>query len=301
MHEWLIAPLALVLAFQHASRALGMARAAVELAALCAYGFALEWMAMAVFTSHRYGASWTLAPGGVPLAIAAVWAAVIASAMALAARAGAVSPLHRAALAASFGIALDLMMEPVAVRLGLWQWTPAGRWLGVPIGNFVGWAVIVGGYTFGAERWAGHSGLAHEALRRIVLAIAAIAMLLAVGFVWTRVGAERAFDGIVGWIAWSLLAVAPLLLSPRATAVGGQRPATLATRLADAVGRAPALVFALVAVTFAIDAMRLGNPALVVVAAASLSVLTVSIGRFYLNSFLRFVRALSFGESASSS
>ena len=45
--------------------------------------------------------------------------------------------------AALIAISLDLLMEPVAVRLGLWRWTPPGAWLGVPVGNFVGWAVIV--------------------------------------------------------------------------------------------------------------------------------------------------------------
>ena len=298
IHELVVAPLALALAYRHAARALGGARAAIELLALCGYGFALEWVAMAVFASHRYGAGWTLAPAGVPIAIAAVWAAVITSAMALAVRAGAVSPLRRALLAATLGIVLDLLMEPVAVRLGLWEWTPPGPWLAVPIGNFVGWAVIVGGYTFGAERWAGHGRFGAEATRRLALAAGAIALLIAVGLLWTRLGAEALFAKGAGWAAWLVLLAAPLALGRRTRATTPGSEPTLAERLGRTNGVAPAAVFTLVGLTFAIDALRLGGLELFAVAVGSLVVLTVMI---YLNNFFRFVRALSFGESASSS
>jgi uncharacterized membrane protein len=277
IYELVVAPLALGLAYVHAARALGGRRAAVELAALCAYGFALEWVAMSVFASHRYGPGWTIAPAGVPLAVAAVWAAVITSAMALAVRAGAASALHRAGAAAALGIALDLLMEPVAMRLGLWEWTPRGPWLGVPLGNFVGWAVIVGGYTYGAERWAGHGRLAAEALRRSALAASAIALLVVVGLCWTGLRAERLFAGGIGWAAWLALAVAPLWLARPRT--GRAVETTLAGRLGRTPGAAPAAVFALVGLTFALDALRLGGGDLAVVAAVSAIVLSAVIAR----------------------
>jgi hypothetical protein len=279
IHELVVAPLALALAYRHASRALGGARAAVELLALCAYGFALEWVAMAVFASHRYGAEWALAPAGVPIAIAAVWAAVITSAMALAVRAGAAAPLRRALLAATLGIALDLLMEPVAVRLGLWEWTPPGPWLAVPIGNFVGWAVIVGGYTFGAERWAGQGRLATETARRLALAAGAIALLIAVGLVWTRLGAEALFARGAGWAAWLALLAAPLALGVRARAIASGPEPTLAERLGRTRGAGPTAVFTLVGLTFAIDALLLGGHELFAVALGSALVLGVVLGK----------------------
>jgi uncharacterized membrane protein len=268
VHEWIVAPVAFGLAFRHAARALGAGRATVELAALAGYGFALEWVAIAVFASHRYGAAWSLAPLGVPLAIAIVWAAVITSGMALAVRAGARSAWRRAALAAALGIALDLMMEPVAVRLGLWEWTPRGPWLAVPIGNFVGWAVIVGGYTYGAEHWAAPRALARDAWRRAALAAAAIGALVAVGLLWTHLGAERLFDGGPGWVAWAILTAAgPILLRARPARVGGGP--TLASALGDAAGLEPVLVFAIVGGTFAIDAASLGQGPVGIAAAGS--------------------------------
>ena len=99
LYELLVAPLAAALAFLHARRALGSGRAAGELMALAAYGYALERAAMAAFAAHDYPASWRIAPGGVPLAVVAVWAAVISSAMAVAVRRGARSAAARAAAA----------------------------------------------------------------------------------------------------------------------------------------------------------------------------------------------------------
>jgi hypothetical protein len=271
IHELVVAPLAFALAFTHASRALGARRAALELAALTGYGFALEWVAMAVFGSHRYGASWILAPAGVPIAIAVVWAAVIVSAMTLAVRAGAERAVHRAALAAALGISLDLLMEPVAARLGLWEWTPHGPWLDVPIGNFVGWAVIVGGYTLGAELWPGTGAFARDAARRLALGAGAIGALVAIGLVWKAAGAERIFEGMAGWIAWGTLAVLPLLLARTPSTTRGPAGVSLAARLGAAPGPIPALMFALVAATFATDAVLLGGRDLALVAVGTLT------------------------------
>src|SRR5262249_54174299 len=157
--------------------------------------FALERVAILVFASHTYGDVWRVAPLGVPLAVAGVWASVILSAMALASRLGLRSRAGRAVAAALLGITLDLLMAPVAVRSGLWRWTPAGPWLGVPVGNFVGWAVIVGAYTLGAEHWGDGASHASHAARRVALGALSVLSLIAVGLLWTHLGAERTFDG----------------------------------------------------------------------------------------------------------
>lgn len=266
VHEWLVAPLALALAGRYSARTAGAARAAVEMAVLVAYGFALEWIAIAVFASHRYGEDWRLAPGGVPLAVAVVWAALIAAARALAAGLGRRRPLSRAAAAAALGVTLDLLMEPVAVRLGLWQWTPPGPWLGVPLGNFVGWAVIVGGYVWGAERFAGEGSLAGEAARRLGLAAGSIAALVVVGTVWTRLGLESFFVGTVPWFAWALI------LGLTAVIGWPVEPGLLR-------GGEPHAVFGLLLGTFLMDAAVTGGSEIGAVAAGSALVLGGVLGR----------------------
>jgi uncharacterized membrane protein len=257
VHEFFVAPVAILLAFRHARAALGARRAAGELLTLAVYGFTLERLSMSVFGSHRYGSGWVLAPLGVPIAVALVWAAVISSALALAARRGLRPAWSRALAAALFAVTLDLTIEPVAVRRGLWEWLPPGPWLGVPLGNFVGWVVIVAGYGIGAERWAGDGRFGVEAARRVVLAGGALAALVAVGTVWTRLGMEAVLGRRGGWLAWGLVLVTTAALGlRRAPPFEGD---TLAGRLAVTAGMAPGLVFLAVATAFAAEAALLAD------------------------------------------
>jgi len=268
IHEMVVAPSAFALSFLHARRAVGARRAAGELLALAAYGYALEAVAIQLFGSHTYGTGWHVAPGGVPVAVALVWSALISSAMALAARSGWQGAGARAVAAALIATTLDVLMEPVAVRSGLWRWTPAGPWLGVPIGNFVGWAVIVAGYTLGAERFAGEGPPAREAAIRLVVAAGSILALVAVGLAWRMLGLERLFTGARGWVAWAAVLLGAAAV-PRARAADAPGDG-LAARLGRAPGKLPSAVFLGVAAVFAVDAALLRDARLGLIAVASL-------------------------------
>jgi hypothetical protein len=283
-HELLLAPAVLALAFFHARRALGPGRALVELWALAAYGYALEWVAMGVFRSHDYGRAWRLAPAGVPVAVAAVWAAVIVAALTCAARRGMATSGRRAGAAALIAISLDLLMEPVAVRLGLWRWTPPGAWLGVPVGNFVGWAVIVAAWCAGVEREPLDAPLAKVAVRRLALAASSIAALVLVGAAWRGLRVEGAFTAAAGWVFAGGVWLATLLVT------GRRRPAvawsdTLAGRLGGTAGVAPEAAVLFLAAGFAADAWASDDRALRLAAASTLAVVgfvSVASGRFAL-------------------
>jgi uncharacterized membrane protein len=274
-HEAVVAPAAVIMAMLHATRALGWKHAAVELGALIAYGFVLEKTAMVVFSSHRYAIAWKVAPLGVPIAVAAVWAALIVSGLAVTGRRGLASPLSRAAGAAGLGISLDLLMEPVAVRAGLWEWTPPGPWLGVPIGNFVGWAVIVGAYVLGAELWGESAFLWGQVMRRLSLAGGAIVLLVVVGLAWKGGDAESAFGGLSGWVVCTtlLLATASLGLAHRLP----PNATTLGVRLGALRPHLPNGVFLGVGTAFAVDACALRATSLVVAATGTLLTLLVAL------------------------
>lgn len=266
-----MAPAALFGAWVMGARTLGRRRAAVELVALALYGFMIELVVMRVFGSHSYGSEWLLAPLGVPLAVAAVWAAVILAAMGLAARLGPPSPAGRAVTAAILGIALDMLMEPVAMRSGLWLWTPPGPWLGVPVGNFVGWALIVGLYAYGADQSEpdAASPLA-QTLQRLVLATGCLLGVVGVGLIWQRLHLEAAFSGPWGWAPWALSLCLALWAGrgPRSA----HDTVTLSGRLAAAPGPA-AWVFLLVAGAFAVNALAVGDRSMALAAAGSSTVL----------------------------
>lgn len=265
-HELVAAPLAALLALLLLEAAFGLRRAAVEFLALVAYGYTLEAVAIRVFASHSYGDAWRIAPGGVPLAVAVVWAAVIPAAIAVAARLGFTTRLAGAVAAAVLATSVDLLIEPVAVRSGLWQWTPPGPWLGVPIGNFVGWGIIVGSYTWGASApFEGPTSLLARAARRSLLAAASIAMLVAVGLAWRNLGAEDHFAGRGGFVAGTLLGAA---LSLRFWRRAAEASPAFPALLAAAPRGYSAAVFALLLATFSADAVGLRDAPLVSLALA---------------------------------
>ncbi len=277
VYELLVAPLVFALLARQARRALGAGRAAVEILALVAYGFALEWVSMSVFSSHEYGPEWRVAPLGVPLAVSLVWAALILSGLALAARLSLRSPLARAGAAALLGLSLDFVMEPVATALGLWRWTPPGAWLQVPLGNYVGWAVIVGGYAWGTERFSAPGSLLRQAMWRGLLSLVALATLVGVGLAWRRLGLEVLLPAAAGWLAWGAVCLATLSLAFRShrSALG----TSLGSRLGVVPGHGPGLVFVVTAAAFATHAMVTGPGALRLAALVPTVVLLLVAGR----------------------
>lgn len=272
-----VAPIAAALAFHHAHRSLGAGRAAGELLALAAYGFTVEAVAMAVFATHAYDSSWHATALGVPVAIAVVWAAVITSAMAVAGRHEG-TRRWRAFTAAVVAIALDLMIDPVATRAGLWDWTPPGPWLGVPIGNFVAWGLIVGAYAYGAERWAGAGSIGIQAVRRIALAAACIVFLVLVAAAWTSLGLERAFAGGRGWVVWVAVLLATVWRVGRPASTFAASPGaehSLPARLAATPGRGPEAALCVVALAFAVEAFRIAEAGVTGAAVGSLAAMVL--------------------------
>jgi hypothetical protein len=272
LYELGVAPLAFCLAALHVVRAVGALRALVELLALVVYGFALEATAMAVFASHRYSEGWRVVLWGVPLAVAVMWGALIVSVLAVAGRLHLDSAVARGGAAALLGVAVDLGMEPVAVSSALWEWTPRGVWLGVPVGNFVGWAIIVGTYAFGAEAFHGSRSLAVLAARRTAVAVGALGALVAVGVAWRTTGAEGFFSEGGGWGIWALLLLATTALRSRH---GGLPGPTLAGRLAAPGTAVPGAVLLLVATVFAADGWRGGTDAVALAACGPLVALAL--------------------------
>lgn len=37
---------------------------------------------------------------------------------------------------------IDLFMDPIQSKIGLWQWPESGIYFGVPLGNFIGWFIV---------------------------------------------------------------------------------------------------------------------------------------------------------------
>ena len=133
--------------FVHAARQ-GRNRV-MELVFSGVYGFLLEWLTIKQLASYHYG-QFLIMLDGAPLNIALAWAAIIYSSMEFSSRIqmpDATRPLVDALLALNIDLALDV----VAIRLGMWSWTGLAfdkQWFGVPWGNFWAWFIVVASFSF---------------------------------------------------------------------------------------------------------------------------------------------------------
>jgi uncharacterized membrane protein len=157
-------------------------RGLVELASAVPFGLLLEQGDIAIFGSYAYSPGFFLRIGAVPLAIALAWAMIVTSSMFMSDRLGIparVAPFSDAV----FAILLDLSLDAVAIRQGLWHWNiplDAG-FFGVPAGNYYGWLFVAFGFSFWTRWLRAHGSVkpAHEWLQWFVAVPAYLTLLLA--------------------------------------------------------------------------------------------------------------------------
>jgi putative membrane protein len=120
-------------------------RAAVGVAGLCAYAYAVEYVG--VTTGWPYGEfhyTVDLGPtvGGIPLALPVFFLPLVANGyllclLLLGDRAASVAVRLPVVVATVVG--MDLVLDPGAVALGFWTYADGGAFYGVPRSNFLGW------------------------------------------------------------------------------------------------------------------------------------------------------------------
>ena len=140
---------------------------------------------------------------GVPWSFPFIWAPVLIAASSVAAHVFR-SPLVRFFGAAAFVVLFDLLVDPVAVRMGLWSFGSASA--GVPLFNYFGWA-LVGLFSSGMLFFAlGHDwfdlGKSADEYVKSLLISATFFSLLAVEF-------RLVFPALIGlFVCLAMLALA---------------------------------------------------------------------------------------------
>ncbi|MFB6111671.1 MAG: carotenoid biosynthesis protein [Halobacteriaceae archaeon] len=127
----------------------------VLLATTTVYGIILEQLVILRFDRYVYNVDdWLLVLGDVPIVIGFGWAAIIYSGL-VAGRELGLTGSARALFVGLYALHIDLAIDAVAIRIPFWQWTPPGVWLGVPLGNFLGWFLVA---TLFSAAWLGLAG-----------------------------------------------------------------------------------------------------------------------------------------------
>ncbi|MBN1964030.1 MAG: carotenoid biosynthesis protein [Anaerolineae bacterium] len=138
----------------HAAHQSGSGRHRVmELGVALVYGVFLEWMTLRQLSAYHYG-QFLIMIDDAPLAIGAGWAVIIYSAMIFSDRLQ-MPEMARPFLDGLLALNIDLAMDAVAIRLGMWTWGTGDltyQWFGVPWGNFWAWFIVVTSYSF-FVRW----------------------------------------------------------------------------------------------------------------------------------------------------
>jgi uncharacterized membrane protein len=120
----------------------------IELLSAVPFGLLLEQGDIKIFGSYAYNQGFFIKLGSVPVAIALAWAMIITSSMFMSDRLH--IPARIAPFAdAVFAILLDLSLDAIAIRQGLWHWNiplNAG-FFGVPAGNYYGWLFVAFGFS----------------------------------------------------------------------------------------------------------------------------------------------------------
>ena len=171
----------------------------IELLSAVPFGLLLEQGDIKIFGSYAYSQGFFIKLGSVPVAIALAWAMIITSSMFMSDRLR--IPQRLAPFAdAVFAILLDLSLDAIAIRQGLWHWNiplNAG-FFGVPAGNYYGWLFVAFGFS-AWTRWVRARGGARSTgswLQLLVPVPAYLTLLLAlVPFIALQ---QRFFGGPTG-------------------------------------------------------------------------------------------------------
>src|SRR5205807_5824089 len=187
----------------------GGRRRLVELLSAVPFGLLLEQGDITIFGSYAYNQGFFIKLGSVPVAIALAWAMIITSSMFMSDRLG--IPVRLAPFAdAVFAILLDLSLDAIAIRQGLWHWNiplNAG-FFGVPAGNFYGWLFVAFGFSAWTRWVRAHArpGSGWPWLQLLVPVPAYLTLLLAlVPFIILQ---QRFFGGPTGGFPTFLVALA---------------------------------------------------------------------------------------------
>jgi putative membrane protein len=137
-------------------------RAAVAVAGLCAYAYAIEYVGIRTgvpYGEFFYGVDLGPVVAGVPLGLPVFFVPLVMNGYLLCllllgdlAR----RPLVRLPVVVATVVVMDLVLDPGAVALGFWVYPGGGPVYGVPLSNYAGWvlsaAVAVAALDFGFER-----------------------------------------------------------------------------------------------------------------------------------------------------
>jgi hypothetical protein len=208
----LIVALYVVVRIVRAGGAGDSSRVALRLGLLALAGWVGEDTVIRAYGFYGYAPVWSVVLDRAPLLVACIWPIVIDSAWQLARR---IAPPRLVALTVAGVVLADAaLIEPIAVRAGLWAWTQPGVFAVPPIG-VVGWAIFAGASVAifdaldrrRAPAWLdGAVVLLAPAATHVMLVVAwwlAFRWVSAPWPEWAAVGVAWGASAALAWLSWT--------------------------------------------------------------------------------------------------
>jgi putative membrane protein len=118
---------------------------------ICITGFMAEWIGVHktwVFGNYSYGDSLGFKLDGIPLTMGINWFSLVYAAGVLMQRSRVKNKIIRVICGALLLVLLDVLIEPVALKLGYWQWIGS-----VPFKNYTCWFLVSAAMLFVFEQF----------------------------------------------------------------------------------------------------------------------------------------------------
>jgi hypothetical protein len=173
------------------------------------FGVMLEWATIQQLHAYQYGRFPIMIAGEVPLAIGVGWGVIIYASRRYA-DATSLPRWAKPLLAALLALNIDLSMDAIAIRLGMWNWGQGldFQYFGVPWANFWAWFWVVAFFSAGLwwlsdgksalSRWLGPAG---ALLLGVAGVLATNYFIVYVGpRPWYKVTIALALLGALGWV-----------------------------------------------------------------------------------------------------
>lgn len=177
------------------------------------FGVLLEWATIQQLHAYEYG-QFLIMFGEVPLAIGVGWGIIIYSAR-LASDATTLPIWARPVLDGLLALNIDLAMDAVAIRLGMWHWgiDINAQYFGVPYANFWAWFWVVFSFSFGLRLIAYRDDWVGRWLAPIGGIIVGVVVGLSTNFLITAIIPDTLYiSAVVSVIGTALLFI--LLIRP---------------------------------------------------------------------------------------
>lgn len=120
----------------------------IELITISIYGLLLEILGISMSNSYIYG-DFTLKIFEAPISVSLAWGVIIYTAMVTVERLE-VGQKARPFMVALLALNIDLSMDAIAIREGLWMWEKEASffWFDVPSVNFLSWFIVAFSFSF---------------------------------------------------------------------------------------------------------------------------------------------------------